>query len=80
MMHMGKRKGEKEVGLHDILQELKKQTYINFVLSIYVIAFTVAILVYEWTKVYWEATISALIAAALIMLYINHKLKKYKLN
>jgi hypothetical protein len=80
MMHMGKRKGEKEVGLHDILQELKKQTYINFVLSIYVIAFTVAILVYEWTKVYWETTISALIAAALIMLYINHKLKKYKLN
>ena len=79
-MHMGKRKGEKEVGLHDILQELKKQTYINFVLSIYVIAFTVAILVYEWTKVYWETTISALIAAALIMLYINHKLKKYKLN
>ena len=80
MMHMGERKGEKEVGLHDILQELKKQTYINFVLSIYVIAFTVAILVYEWTKVYWETTISALIAAALIMLYINHKLKKYKLN
>ena len=80
MMHMGKRKGEKEVGLHDILQELKKQTYINFVLSIYIVAFTVAIFVYEWTKVYWEATISALIAAALIMWYINHKLKKYKLN
>ncbi len=76
MIYMNKINGEKEVELRDILQELKKQTYINFVLSIYVIAFTVAIFVYEWTKVYWEATISGLIAVALILWYINRKLKK----
>ena len=56
---MDKRKREKEVGLRDILQELKKQTLINkkqiiinTIFSAYIVFFTIAIFVYDVSKDY----------------------------
>ena len=76
MICMDKRKREKEVGLRDILQELKKQTYINFVLSINLAVFTIAIFVYEVYKIYWEAAVLGVISGATLAWYIRYNLKK----
>ena len=57
MIYTNKRKREKEVGLRDILQELKKQTYLNYMLSSIVILFTVAILFYEMSKKYFVSIV-----------------------
>ncbi len=87
MMHMGKRKGEKEVGLHDILQELKKQTfinrrqsYINLALSVYIVLFTVAILFYEVSNSIVVAVVSGVIIVVVILALIWRNLGKNKLN
>jgi hypothetical protein len=87
MMHMGKRKGEKEVGLSDILQELKKQTfinrrqsYINLALSVYIVLFTVAILFYEVSNSIVVAVVSGVIIVVVILALIWRNLEKNKLN
>ncbi len=87
MMYMDKRKREKEVGLRDILQELKKQTfinrrqsYINLALSVYIVLFTVAILFYEVSNSIVVAVVSGLIIVVVILALIWRNLKKNKLN
>ncbi len=84
---MGKRKGEKEVGLSDILQELKKQTfinrrqsYINLALSVYIVLFTVAILFYEVSNSIVVAVVSGVIIVVVILALIWRNLEKNKLN
>ena len=68
---MNKRKREKEVGLRDILQELKKQTYLNYVLSSLVILFTVAILFYEMSKQYFVSIIVGASISILIFILLQ---------
>ena len=76
-MYMDKRKREKEVEPREILQELKKQTFINFMLSSYVVIFTIALFAYEADgKNYLAALLSGLGSGIVIVLYISHKLKK----
>ena len=78
-MYMDKRKREKEVGLRDILQELKKQTFVNSILSIYVVIFTIAIFAYGAdNKNYLAAIFSGLVSGVVIKLYIDRELKKIK--
>ena len=80
MICVDKRKREKEVELRDILQELKKQTFINFVLSAFVVFFTIDLFLYEVYKRYLIAAITGIILGAIILWYIRHKLKTNKIN
>ncbi len=86
-MYMDKRKREKEVELRDILQELKKQTYINrrqayidLALSVYIVFFTIAILFYEVFKSIVVTVVSGLIIVVVILALMWRSLKKNKLN
>ena len=78
MDNKGKR--EKGLELRDILQELKKQTFINFIFSVNLAVFTIAIFVYEVYKIYWKAAVLGLIGGAVLVLYIKYKFKKYNIN
>ena len=86
MMYMDKIDKEKEVGLSDILQELKKQTFINkrqayidIVLSSYLILFTIDILLYEIFKNFLASVVSGVIIVVVIFALILFSLKKTKL-
>ncbi len=77
---MDKRKREKEVGLRDILQELKKQTLINkkqiiinTIFSAYIVFFTIAIFVYDVSKDYILALGLGILVFFIIMAFIVFK-------
>ena len=79
---MAKRKREKEVGLRDILQELKKQTFINkkqiiinTIFSAYIVFFTIAIFVYDVSKNYILALVLGIIVFGIIMGFVVLKNK-----
>lgn len=72
MIYIGE---EKEVELRDILIELKKQTDLNYILSGYILLFTVAIFAYEVYKNFENAAFASLIIFFLFMVFIGYRLK-----
>ena len=83
MMYMDKRKREKEVGLRDILQELKeqalvnkKQIIVNMIFSAYIVFFfTIAIFVYDVSKNYILALVLGIIVFGIIIGFVVLKNK-----
>ena len=82
-MYMDKRKREKEVGLRDILQELKeqalvnkKQIIVNMIFSAYIVFFfTIAIFVYDVSKNYILALVLGIIVFGIIIGFVVLKNK-----
>jgi hypothetical protein len=80
---MDKRKREKEVGLRDILQELKeqalvnkKQIIVNMIFSAYIVFFfTIAIFVYDVSKNYILALVLGIIVFGIIIGFVVLKNK-----
>ena len=82
MTYTDKRKREKEVGLRDILRELKKQrhinkeqTIINMIFSAYIVFFTIAIFVYDVSKNYILALVLGIIVFGIIIGFVVLKNK-----